>query len=181
MLKTFFPFGLSVSWQHAAQLQCKNEELSTWLLDTGSLTERLEAISTQFSVELLGQGKLPLDRSEKLLLNSEDTEQWQIREVILYGDGVPWVFARSVLPVELCSTSLANLGNKPLGKRIFNDPSFLRSEFEVGELKTHPLTQRSSNDQTLYARRSLFTFDGSSVLVAEAFLPDCPCYKTRFD
>ncbi|MFC3123092.1 chorismate--pyruvate lyase family protein [Agaribacter flavus] len=178
LLNTLFPFGMSVGWLKASNFQFDNEQLKHWILHTGSLTERLEALTSAFSVELLGQGHAPLDSSEQKILKLElcNSEQWQVREVILHGDGQPWVFARSVIPSLLCDTSLANLGNNPLGKRIFNDEKFKRSDFEVGSVNTHPFTKRQMEANTLLARRSLFGFEGQSVLVAEAFLPDCPCY-----
>lgn len=155
--------------------------MQSWLLNTGSLTERLQALSTEFELEVLGQSRLPLESSEKQALPNYQSQEWQIREVILYGDGKPWVFARSVLPDHMCQSTWASLGNQPLGQRIFNDPNFIRSDFEIGHLQQHPLThqkfQKATSMPQRWARRSVFSINQDTLLVAEAFLPDCPCYS----
>lgn len=157
--------------------------MQDWLLDTGSLTERLQANSREFYVEVLGQTELPLEAAEKQALPQHAQSQWQIREVILFGDGKPWVFARSVLPTKMCQSTWANLGNQPLGQRIFNDPNFVRSGFEIGKLERHPLTHKPFKDPEMklqrWARRSIFRVGDDELLVAEAFLPDCPCYSGK--
>lgn len=178
--KSIFPFGLAVNWARPEQFDALNGNMHGWLLDTGSLTERLQSLCSDFAVEVLGQAVLPLDASEKQALPRHNAHKWQIREVILYGDGQPWVFARSVLPDHMCRSSWADLGNQPLGQRIFNDPDFVRSDFEIGHLQRHPLThvplyQGPSSEQR-WARRSVFNIGDDTLLVAEAFLPDCPCY-----
>ncbi|MGQ8364190.1 chorismate--pyruvate lyase family protein [Glaciecola sp. 1036] len=177
MLLNRFPFGLQVDWVDTERFSPVQPELQDWLLNTGSLTERLEGHCERFSVQVLGQASVALDNSEKRLLYTQSDQDWQVREVILHGDDQPWVFARSVLPLALCEAELKNLGSKPLGKRIFNDPEFVRSEFEVGRMLVHPLTNQSKTGHALYARRSCFTMQGQQLLVAEAFLPDCPCYQ----
>lgn len=170
--------------------------MQSWLLNTGSLTERLQSLCTDFRVEVLGQSVLALDGCEKNVLIEHGSKTWQIREVILFGDGKPWVFARSALPDSMCTSTWANLGNQPLGQRIFNDPSFVRSDFEIGHVQAHPLPELAAQNDGLalfeqqqrWARRSVFTIDSGSedsndgpktntLLVAEAFLPDCPCYR----
>lgn len=155
--------------------------MQSWLLNTGSLTERLQALCVDLEVEVLGQCVLPLSSPEKQALEPHQTKSWQIREVILYGDGKPWVFARSALPDHMCQSTWSNLGNQPLGQRIFNDPSFVRSDFEIGHLQCHPLSHVSflanAPSEQRWARRSVFSIGEDSLLVAEAFLPDCPCYS----
>ncbi len=182
--------------------------MQDWLLDTGSLTERLQSLCSSFEVEVLGQKSLPLEEAERAAIPGFESQRWQIREVILRGDGKPWVFARSVLPHSLCEQKWADLGNQPLGQRIFNDTSFIRSNFDIGKLSRHPLTHKifehkdlqntstgTKKADSFWARRSIFSYEGDApsdgqsnyenntlsrtILVAEAFLPDCPCYKKQ--
>ena len=188
-----FPFSMPVKWQHPDQVVDLSPTLIDWLLNTGSLTERLQALTTQFTVCLLGQEVLEMDKSEsQQLLNESQAKQndYQIREVLLQGTPTKsnynevgnvelqnWVFARSVLPSELCYSKWANLGNQPLGSRIFNDNNFVRSDFEIGRLAYHPLTHQPFEEgQVCWARRSKFTIEQYELLVAEAFLPGSPCY-----
>ncbi len=178
-----FPFAMPVVWQKPSTVFDLNSSLAGWLLHTGSLTERLQALTSQFGVELLGQRALAMDTSEQKLLPNNSQQKWQIREVLLQGaarsddQAKNWVFARSVLPDELCRSEWSNLGNQPLGQRIFNDPSFVRSEFEIGKLLHHPITgEELSSSHSCWARRSKFTIGKHELIVAEAFLPDAPCY-----
>ena len=56
-------------------------------------------------------------------------------------------FARSVLPkaeLENNLSMLSSLGNKPLGKVIFNDPQFERLPIQVTQLEsTNPLLEKA--------------------------------------
>jgi chorismate--pyruvate lyase len=185
-----FPFSMPVKWQTPRDVKNLSPALCDWLLNTGSLTERLQALTSNFKVNLLGQKVACMDESERKHLAQSNTATWQIREVILQGlpflstnsqspalDSQDWVFARSVLPNELCHSKWANLGNQPLGARIFNDDNFVRSEFEIGKLAYHPLTHEAfGHEQVCWARRSKFTIENYELLVAEAFLPHSPCY-----
>ena len=52
-----------------------------------------------------------------------------VREVILYGNNQPWVYARSVLPHQALNGRLRflrRLGNKPLGALLFSNPVIKR-------------------------------------------------------
>jgi chorismate--pyruvate lyase len=201
-----FPLGINATWRTAQNVNVPNTTLADWLLHTGSLTERLQSLTSRFSVEVIGQATLEADKSEQLALPNYHSQNWQIREVILYGDDKPWVFARSILPEHLCNTTWATLGSQPLGQRIFNDDQFVRSEFLIAELGYNPLTKLSrtsgeepssaykepsscgkepssayekpsSLNDNIWARRSRFQIQEWQLLVAEVFLPDCPCYR----
>lgn len=177
-----FPFTMPVEWQAPSMVSGLSPTLSDWLLNTGSLTERLQALTNSFELELLGQNAEALDISETQQLQNSSNQEWQVREVLLKGHklhsekAADWVFARSVLPDELCKSTWANLGKQPLGQRIFNDAEFVRSQFEIGQLRYHPITKQPFESNTYWARRSTFKIDKYELLVAEAFLPDSPCY-----
>lgn len=153
--------------------------LKNWLLDTGSLTERLMAMSQTFDLIKLGQGDHPLHAQEQRWLGDGN---WQVREVYLCGNGQNWVFARSVLPMSLVEGELNNLGQQPLGKRLFNDSRFVRSEFELCELTPAQVQHLCETlpSHKLWGRRSRFTFEGQSMIVAELFLPDSPAYQNGY-
>ncbi|WP_218398433.1 chorismate--pyruvate lyase family protein [Alteromonas lipotrueae] len=178
-----FPVGLNVEWMQADSAPRNNPYLKNWLLDTGSLTERVQSLCHQFSLNVLGQAETALHANEQSLLSNSLTHQtsqaFQVREVLLCGNTLPWVFARSVIPQRLVEAELANLGSEPLGKRLFNDARFLRSEFELCCLPAIALG--FERDQQLWGRRSLFTLGEDSMIVAEVFLPDAPVYYSRYD
>ncbi|MEC8377014.1 MAG: chorismate lyase [Pseudomonadota bacterium] len=183
-----FPVGLDVQWQSPEQLPVGNAHLKNWLLDTGSLTERVQALSSKFSLELLGQKALMPHSSELQLLESNNSvcddcvneKSYQIREILLCNNGQPWVFARSVIPQAIIDAELSNLGKEPLGKRLFNDARFKRSDFEITSMPASQLgyAQSQSKESMLWGRRSRFTLGNHSMIVAEVFLPNSPAYST---
>ncbi|GGW85100.1 chorismate--pyruvate lyase family protein [Alteromonas halophila] len=170
-----FPVGLDVHWQSPQSVAFSDPYLKNWLLDTGSLTERVQSLCRQFELVVLGQGQQQMHRAEQDWLGS-DQGSVDVREVLLCADGVPWVFARSVIPHALIYGELADLGSEPLGKRLFNDARFTRSAFE---LCTLPSTAFSDNlvRKALWGRRSRFARDGYRMIVAEVFLPPAPAYE----
>ncbi|NMH59821.1 chorismate--pyruvate lyase family protein [Alteromonas ponticola] len=175
-----FPVGLDVEWVYADRVSIPNSYLKNWLLDTGSLTERLQSMSRHFALQKLGQAEQMLHKCEREWLSKEEVSRWYVREVVLFGDQQPWVFARSVIPHQLVEGELANIGSQPLGKIIFNDQRFTRSKFQLCKIDSHQLTSLCAAQQhrTLWGRRSKFTFNDVNMLVAEVFLPQAPAYLT---
>lgn len=177
-----FPLGLECQWQPPGQLSMDDPCLKNWLLDTGSLTERLQANCQHFHLQLLGQASIAPHDEEIKRLACQSQQDAQVREVLLYGDDQPWVFARSVIPQALCQSELHNLGNKPLGQIIFNDNRFTRAPFELAKLAPdHPLLSKLAvrSEQSLWARRSCFSYQHWQMLVAEVFLPASPAYTQQ--
>ena len=103
-----------------------------WLEDTGSLTRRVQTTCAgDFAVALLGlrrqrplpseAGRLQLPRGGVAL----------VREVCLSCDLHPWVFARTLIPLNSLSGAarrLTRLGNRPLGALLFADPHAERGQ-----------------------------------------------------
>ncbi len=145
-----------------------------WLLDDGSLTERLSDLG-DFEVQRLYQDwQLPLP-SERRLLNQPVRQLALIREVVLLLDGIPVVFARSVFPHSSLTGRLAHLRrleNQSLGAILFSDPAMRRSPFELAWLEGGsdylPATLRQTGGA--WGRRSRFTVEDRSLMVSEIFL-----------
>jgi chorismate lyase len=184
------PIGIETPWFDPAQLNIGDPYLKNWLLDTGSLTERLQSQCREFRVQVLCQRPVSPSLEENHFLQATNAanqaQAWQVREVILYGDNQPWVFARSLLPQSLCDNELAGLGSQPLGKMLFNDPRFKRYPFQITFMnpaqswldKVDVSSNAFSVDGlTLWGRRSLFTVNSLTMSVAEVFLPQSPAYK----
>lgn len=180
-LAVSFPVGLDVTWFCARELSLPDPYLKNWLLDTGSLTERVQSLCHQFSLKLLGQGYFDIHGNEALALRHDEkanVNDYQVREVVLCGNQVPWIFARSVIPDGLIEDELANLGTQPLGKRLFNDNRFKRSAFELCQVPARAFG--FDTEQQLWGRRSVFTYNDYRMIVAEVFLPNAPAYETRY-
>lgn len=148
----------------------------TWLTDSGSLTRRLVAASGgDFRVQVLGQRIDQPRFSERRALDLRVREWALIREVVLYGCGQPWVFARSILPLTTLTGRLRrfrHLDNRPLGELLFRYHSMTRDALEIACVSGHllpPASQEIGDD--LWGRRSIFRVDGKPLLVGEIFLP----------
>jgi chorismate--pyruvate lyase len=181
---TIFPVGINSQWCNAKDMTVPDVYLKNWLLDTGSLTERLQSHCREFRVELLGQRQeaVTLEECNHLGLSNVSycQQDWQVREVVLWGGNEPWVFARSIIPQSLCESDFANWGNKPLGQLIFNDDRFKRSPFQITCL-SEPLNFLAnfslSVSNPLWGRRSVFCYQQHKMMVAEIFLPSSPAYR----
>jgi len=151
--------------------------ISQWLLDSGSLTRRLIAASNNtFSVQVLSQQWQRPRLSERLLLDMGPRDIAIVREVALRCSGVPWVFARSVIPAASLTgplNHLRKLSSSPLGEMLFRDPGMRRTPFQLASVAGDsaqipaPLQQQ----QALWGRRSRFELQGKALMVSELFLP----------
>lgn len=152
--------------------------LRSWLLDRGSLTQRLMKLSRgEFKVEVLTQQMASPMLSEIRALGMPLRQKALIRQVILYGCNIPLVYARSVIPVKTLTGRLKNLrklNNKPLGALLFRDIAMQRGDIEIGCLQNNGyLHQEFANnyDAAVWGRRSLFYLDKKPLLVSELFIP----------
>lgn len=156
-------------------------EVWDWLLDEGSLTQRLrQRCGGRFRVALRRQGWGRPSSSERRVLGMGHGERAVIREVHLMCGDTPWVFARTVIPVSSlrgAQRRLTRLGSKPLGAALFADPSMWRGAVEVACLRpAEPLYARAmcgaaSAAAMIWGRRSVFHLQERPLLVTEIFLP----------
>lgn len=186
MLNQLFNIGSSVQWQQkTAATQCTKNILS-WLLDTTSLTSKLERQCTTFSVEV--RQEVTTSTKESLLSPYFPyPEKVLVREVILYCDNIPCVLAQTEIPYSTLSQTqeqLANIGSESLGKILFQDKTLKRAEIEIAEFHSgsalHDLSESLQQfcKYSLWARRSIFYVQGKPLLVSEVFLPASGIYKS---
>ena len=155
--------------------------LAPWLRDRGSLTRRIQQRCTHFAVRGMRSGLARIAYDESALLDIAPSQLAWSREVFLYADGKPAVFAHSALEREHLRGAwsvLLGLGDKPLGGFLFAHPLVERRPLHYRALRdTHPLYLRAATalkdpPRRLWARRSLFYLRGAPLLVTEVFLPD---------
>jgi chorismate--pyruvate lyase len=153
--------------------------LRSWLVDNGSLTARLKARYTGFSVQTVALKNAKALIDEPVLLKLKAYQHAQIREVVLMGNNQPVVFAHSVLPhasLRGAWRGLGKLGNKPLGAALFANPRVKRTPLEYKKLSCHhPISMRVAGHvpnapKLLWARRSVFQLNCARILVTEVFL-----------
>ena len=150
-----------------------------WLLDGSSLTRRLIAIcGGDFQVEVTRQKWERPMRNEARALTIASDQHALVREVRLLCDGVPWVFARTVIPLATLrgrQKRLRYLGEKPLGAYLFADPRMRRASLEVAHIEPGQILFRraasGSKAESIWGRRSLFLLSNKPLLVSEIFLP----------
>ena len=145
-----------------------------WLLDQGSLTQRLTQLAGgRFQVLLLQEGWQPLRDDECAALQLAGASIGWVREVYLLGADTPWIFARSVAGQDALAAhdpGLDALGSRSLGQLLFSDPAFSRQPLQTCRYTRAWLPPAHPLDD-LWARRSRFDRDGLGILVAEVFLP----------
>lgn len=156
-------------------------EITSWLLDKGSLTDRLvRASQGHFAVQILSQSWQRPKLHESRILGLKPRQLALIREVALLCRGEPWVFARSVLPNQSLVGKyrfLRHFDARPLGALLFNDQQIYRDKFEVARIPASQLPIAKipiavSKPQTLlWGRRSRFFLRHRPILVSEIFLP----------
>jgi chorismate--pyruvate lyase len=151
------------------------------LTDPGSLTARIKARCSDFSLRVLFQGLRRPDRDERFVFPHRGRAHVLVREVFLCCGDTPVVFAHTVLdPTDLCGVwrSVAKLGSRPLGAALFADPRIRRHALRVRKIgRDHELRRRLQRHHphppaALWARRSLFHLHDSPILVTEVFLPE---------
>jgi len=157
--------------------------LRPWLLDPGSLTKRLLAVSGgDFRVQVLRQGHLPANQHERTALALEDRRWPFLREVHLRCHEQPWVFARTVIPqatLQGPARALTRLGSKPLGAVLFNHPQVRRGPIAVYRLQASRISPSCRGNGVIWGRQSLFYLQQMPLLVSEYFLADCPIYHSH--
>jgi chorismate--pyruvate lyase len=150
--------------------------LRPWLSDSGSLTARLQAHSAQpLQVQVLRQGWGRPQADEVRRTGMQPQRMALIREVLLLGNGQPWVYARSILPATSLQGSrrfLRWLDQRPLGSLLFRYPGMYRDGIEITRIAAPqaclPAAVRSATP--VWGRRSCFYLEHHPVLVSEFFL-----------
>jgi len=156
-------------------------DLRDWLLDAGSLTDRLRKTCRGcFGVRVIDEGWQRPRRDEARMLGMRRATLGWVRQVQLLCDGVPWVFARTVIPLRTLSGTqrqLIHLGERPLGAFLFADPGMQRAAVEVAcigagrAMFAEATAGLAVRPDEIWGRRSVFRVGGKPLLVTEVFLP----------
>ncbi|WP_440875271.1 chorismate--pyruvate lyase family protein [Thalassotalea sp. PLHSN55] len=180
-----FPVTMNTHWQHPQHCSV-DASLLDWLLDPNSLTARLKTHCQQFKVQVLGQSIEPCS-AEEANNDIDAGEQVLVREVLLYCDDIPQVFARSLMPLSSLTgeqQQLAHLGTQSLGQVLFNHPDLTRKCIEISSFDSSSSVADLSRyldlnvEKPLWGRRSVFVLAQKPVMVAEIFLPNAFAYST---
>ena len=92
-------------------------------------------------------------------------KEFKVREVLLYGDKIPLVFARTIIPLLTIEKGLAELGN--LGKRPLGDILFEKKIFNK-ERSAYALFKLQQD--TFWGRKIRYSVNEQPFSVMEVFL-----------
>jgi chorismate--pyruvate lyase len=147
-----------------------------WLLDTGSLTQRLVTASGgAFRVVVLSQAWQRPSLSETIVLDMPHRQLAIVREVILMCHDRAVVFARSVIPATSLTGRLRHLrhfDNSSLGELLFRDKSMRRRPFQLTRINgdSEKIPRNLRQKDKLWGRRSRFELAKKPIMVSEIFL-----------
>jgi chorismate--pyruvate lyase len=175
-----FPLSLSANWLSALQTDDLTPTEREWLFEPRSLTAKLKSKATSFSVKVLSEQTFNLNHEQQQLLDCKTSSALN-REVLLLCDNHPMVYAQSWLPNNQTHNSLHNMGERPLGDVIFQQPELVRQNIEIARFDNNHsiqnlVAQQNLPIQTLLGRRSVFSLSEYQFLVAEVFLPGAYLY-----
>jgi chorismate--pyruvate lyase len=165
-------------WQ---SLLTDSAEYAPWLRDHGSLTRRIQQRCNLFEVRPVQNGLARVAYDEAALLGFPSGLFAFSREVFLYADSMPVVFAHSTCARSHLSgawKAMLGLGNRSLGTLLFTHPLVKRHPLRFKALQPHHPLYRSAeralnnSPSRLWARRSIFSLHGAPLLVTEVFLPE---------
>ena len=154
------------NWLNASELNSslKNKNILDWLNEDGSITARISS-NAKFKLEVLNDDLGVAEDEEYVALNIAP-EDVRIREVILYGDLVPLVYARSIIPNLTASKGyprLGSIGSKPLGDLLFQSDLFIKTHREFAQFK-------AASEDLIWGRRTRYLVKGYPLSVMEIFL-----------
>jgi chorismate--pyruvate lyase len=181
-----FPITMKTQWQDVGHFTI-DEHVLDWLLDPCSLTARFKQHSQNFRIEVLGQ-QIQACGSIEANDDIKAGEQVLVREVLIYCDDKPQVFARSLLPLKSLTgeeQKLAHLGNQSLGQVLFNNSELIRKNIEISSFDGEGLLSALLTSLSLpsyheiWGRRSTFMAHNKPLMVAEIFLPESLAYQVE--
>ena len=128
------------------------------------ITKRIK-LSKKFKLELL-RDELDNISQEELLFLKSSSETFRVREVILFGDNAPAVYAKSVIPtltIDNGLSSLGEIGNAPLGDILFTPGIFTKLEMLCASFL--------DDDKSIYwGRKIKYSVNSEPISVMEVFL-----------
>ena len=157
-------FNKLTSWMpEIKSLEVQNKEIISWLNESGSITSRIKSFSN-FRLKLLRDGPGEVDTVEDDLIIANYKEN-NIREVVLYSDEEPFIYAKSILPLETIRLGLGALGSlkeNPLGDILFSNPQIKKKYMLFAKFEL--------NKRIFYGRKGIYTVKGYPFSVCEIFL-----------
>tara|TARA_B100001175_G_scaffold280899_1_gene258963 strand:+ start:244 stop:765 length:522 start_codon:yes stop_codon:yes gene_type:complete len=160
-------------WNKNIQIE---NRLKYWLLDVKSLSYRISNIA-KLEIIPVKERKNRVFSNEKKVFGYKKSEDLYLREVLIYADKVPIMYARTILPIIHLRgfwRNIKKLKNKPLADIVFKK-KILRSNFKFRKPSYNDefskRIRRFSLKKTkiLAIRESTFRNKNEKVLLTEVF------------
>lgn len=129
---------------------------------------------------MLNQGLAVPHRDEAAVIGLRQQRLAWVREVVLKANGVPLVYARSILARGALRGGwhrLSSIGTRPLGAALFAEPRVRREPLRVRRLDARDWRYARAvaagggpQPPVLWARRSRFVLGAHGLVVCEVFL-----------
>ena len=147
------------------------------LLEIQSLTQGLEKLNPNFSVELLNLAEISAPNYANILPESKQTQHYFSRRVILKLDEQPVIWAESLCDIESDFwREYLNCGTQSLGRKLFSGKEIIRTPFfyKIFAVEELPfdLSDNYFNIKFLIARQSVFTYKNEKLCLTEWYLPN---------
>ncbi len=148
-----------------------------------SMTRRLGEIAGRKAVILKRREAIAKADARDCQFLGQAATSWLWQREILLGHDSPWLYGYTLTLPAARSKSLWDLhriGSKPLGEKLFTTENVWRDFFDVGEIgPEHSLWHRVNTmhpgiPEKLWARCSLFDYQGNPLLLYEVLFADCP-------
>ena len=140
-----------------------NENIKSWLIEKGPITKRIKS-EESFKLNLIKDEISAVDDSEKKFLK-ETSDKIKVREVILMGNNIPRVYARSLIPIRTIEngfSKLGELGTKPLGDILFETEIFKKTDVVYAQFQ--------DKDSIFWGRKTKYIVKNMPLSVMEVFL-----------
>ncbi|MDO8954386.1 MAG: chorismate lyase [Gammaproteobacteria bacterium] len=176
--------GLLAGWQPSNNTikQAMPANLKDWLIEADAITPMLQKAFSDWHLALVSQKWQTLLADELEPLQTDNTKAW-IREIFHEGLGKKHIYAKLSVPEQTFyryQAQLEGLGGQPIGAALFfNNPDVIRSDFSYRLISKEDANygaacQAVTNEPLLWARRSVFSWLGSPILLTEIFSPNLP-------
>ena len=160
-------------WNKNIQIENK---LKYWLIDMKSLSYRIRNIA-KFEIIPINARKNRVFSNEKKVFGYKKSEDLYLREVLIYANKIPIMYARTILPIAHLRgfwRNIKKLKNKPLADIVFKK-KILRSNFKFrkpsynDEFSKRIRRFSLKKTKVLAIRESTFRNKNEKVLLTEVF------------
>ena len=140
-----------------------NKNIKSWLVEKGPITKRIKS-EESFQLNLLKDEISYVEDVEKEFLDVI-SNNINVREVILMGNNIPRVYAKSLIPIRTIDegfSKLGKLGTKPLGDILFEKEIFKKTDVVYAQFQ--------NKDSIFWGRKTKYLVKNMPLSVMEVFL-----------